>query len=124
MTGAIFTDADAGWYADAVLWASQKGIVNGYTDTVFGAEDAITREQLAAILYRYAQYKGYDLTADGDLTGFADAAAVSPWAEEALSWAVGEKLIQGSANQIDPAGAAIRAQLAAILTRFCENVAR
>ena len=118
-----FTDAQVSWYADAVLWASQKGIVNGYTDTVFGAEDAITREQLAAILYRYAQYKGYDLTAAGDLSGFADANAVSVWAEEALSWAVGEKLIQGSANQIDPAGAAIRAQLAAILTRFCQGAA-
>ena len=118
-----FTDATAGWYADAVVWASQNSIVNGYSDTVFGPEDTITREQLAAILYRYADGAGYDVTASGDLSGFADAGSVSSWSAGALSWANGAGLIQGSNNQVNPQGSAIRAQLAVILMRFVDNVA-
>ena len=114
--------AGGAWYADAVRWATEHGIVNG-SEGQFYPGGIVTREQLAAMLYRYAQYKGYDLTAGGDLSGFADAGAVSGWAETSLAWAVGQRLIQGSANQIDPTGSAIRAQLAAILMRFCENVA-
>ncbi len=114
--------AGGAWYADAVRWATEHGIVNG-SEGQFYPGGTVTREQLAAMLYRYAQYKGYDLTAGGDLSGFADAGAVSGWAETSLAWAVGQRLIQGSANQIDPTGSAIRAQLAAILMRFCENVA-
>lgn len=114
--------AGGAWYADAVRWATEHGIVNG-SEGQFYPGGTVTREQLAAMLYRYAQYKGYDLTAGGDLSGFADAGAVSGWAETSLAWAVGQRLIQGSANQIDPTGSAIRAQLAAILMRFMENVA-
>ena len=114
--------AGGAWYADAVRWATEHGIVNG-SEGQFYPGGTVTREQLAAMLYRYAQYKGYDLTAGGDLSGFADAGAVSGWAETSLAWAVGQRLIQGSANQIDPTGSAIRAQVAAILMRFCENTA-
>ena len=114
--------AGGAWYAGAVRWATEHRIVNG-SEGQFYPGGTVTREQLAAMLYRYAQYKGYDLTAGGDLSGFADAGAVSGWAETSLAWAVGQRLIQGSANQIDPTGSAIRAQLAAILMRFCENVA-
>lgn len=87
-------------------------------------DDPITREQLAAMLYRYAEYKGYDVTASGDLSGFADADTVSGWAEEAMSWSVGAGLIQGDENGLTPTATAIRAQIAAILMRFCENVAK
>ena len=114
--------AGGAWYAGAVRWATEHGIVNG-SEGQFYPGGIVTREQLAAMLYRYAQYKGYDLTAGGDLSGFADAGAVSGWAETSLAWAVGQRLIQGSANQIDPTGSAIRAQVAAILMRFCENTA-
>ena len=114
--------AGGAWYAGAVRWATEHGIVNG-SEGQFYPGGTVTREQLAAMLYRYAQYKGYDLTAGGDLSGFADAGAVSGWAETSLEWAVSQSLIQGSANQIDPTGSAIRAQLAAILMRFCENLA-
>ena len=114
--------AGGAWYAGAVRWATEHRIVNG-SEGQFYPGGAVTREQLAAMLYRYAQYKGYDLTAGGDLSGFADTGAVSGWAETSLAWAVGQRLIQGSANQIDPTGSAIRAQLAAILMRFMENVA-
>ena len=111
------------WYTDAVYWARLNGIVYGNSDTQFDPDDPITREQLAAMLYRYAQYKGYDVTATGDLSGFADGDTVSDWAEEAMRWSVGAGLIQGDENGLTPTATAIRAQIAAILMRFCENVA-
>ena len=114
--------AGGAWYAGAVRWAAEHGIVNG-SEGQFYPGGTVTREQLAAMLYRYAQYKGYDLTAGGDLSGFADAGAVSGWAETSLAWAVGQRLIQGSSGLVDPCGSAIRAQTAAILMRFCENTA-
>ena len=113
--------AGGAWYAGAVRWATEYGIVNG-SEGQFYPGGTVTREQLAAMLYRYAQYKGYDLTAGGDLSGFADAGAVSGWAETSLAWAVGQGLFQGSDSQVDPQGSAIRAQTAAILMRFMENV--
>ena len=113
--------AGGAWYAGAVRWATEHGIVNG-SEGQFYPGGTVTREQLAAMLYRYAQYKGYDLTAGGDLSGFADAGAVSGWAETSLAWAVGQGLLQGSDSQVDPQGSAIRAQTAAILMRFCENM--
>ena len=113
--------AGGAWYAGAVRWATEHGIVNG-SEGQFYPGGTVTREQLAAMLYRYAQYKGYDLTAGGDLSGFADADAVSGWAETSLAWAVGQGLLQGSDSQVDPQGSAIRAQTAAILMRFCENM--
>ena len=112
------------WYTDAVYWARLNGIVLGYSDTQFAPDDPITREQLAAMLYRYAQYKGYDVTATGDLSGFADADTVSDWAEEAMSWSVGAGLIQGDENGLTPTATAIRAQIAAILMRFCESIVK
>ena len=120
-----FTDvaADA-WYADAVNWAAANGIVNGYGSGKFGPEDSITREQMAVLLYNYAKFKGYDLTAYGDLTAFADDEKVSDWAEQAMKWAVGEKLINGSNNALNPLGTASRAEVAQILMNFGQNVAK
>ena len=119
-----FTDvADGAWYADAVNWAAGQDIVEGYNGG-FGPEDIITREQMALILYRYAQYKGYDTSATDALNGFADAGAVSGWAEDAVAWAVGAGLMEGKGGDVlDPAGTATRAEAAAILARFCQNIA-
>ena len=121
-----FTDVAAGqWYTDAVNWAAANNIVNGYGDSQFGPTDTITREQMAAILYRYAQYKGYDVTASADLSAYTDAASVSSYAVSAMQWAVGEGLINGITDTtLVPGGSATRAQVAAILMRFCENVAK
>ncbi|WP_227103919.1 S-layer homology domain-containing protein [Intestinibacillus massiliensis] len=125
-SGAAFTDvASTAWYADAVNWAASKSIVSGYGNNKFGPEDPITREQMAAILYRYAQYKAYDVTAKGELAGFTDRSAVSGYAAEALEWAVGAKLMNGKGNGVlDPAGNATRAEVAQILMNFSENVAK
>ncbi len=121
--GAGFADVAAGkYYADAVAWASANDIVTGYSEEKFGPDDAITREQLAAILYRYAQYKNIDVTATADLSGYADAAQISAYAETAMKWANGEGLITGVTDtMLKPAGNATRAQAATILMRFCEN---
>lgn len=120
-----FTDvaADA-WYADAVNWAAANDIVNGYGNGKFGPEDSITREQMAVLLYNYAKFKGYDVTASGDLTAFSDGEKVSGWAEYAMKWAVGEKLINGSNNALNPLGTASRAEVAQILMNFGQNVAK
>ena len=114
-----FTDvaADA-WYADAVNWAAAKGIVGGYGNGKFGPEDSITREQMAVILYNYAKFKGEDMTATADLTAFSDGAQVSDWAEYAMKWAVGEKLINGSNNALNPLGTASRAEVAQVLMNY------
>lgn len=121
-----FTDVAAGqWYTDAVNWAAANNIVNGYGDDQFGPTDTITREQMMAILYRYAQYKGYDVTASADLSAYTDAANISSYAVSAMQWAVGEGLINGITDTtLVPGGSATRAQVAAILMRFCENVAK
>ncbi len=119
-----YNDVASGvWYTEAVRWATANDIVLGY-DGGFHPSDSITREQMAAILYRYADYKGYDLTANGDLSGFADGSQVSSWAQTNLEWAVGKGLLVGSANQVDPQGFATRAQVAQILMRFCETIVR
>ncbi|MGN1003424.1 MAG: choice-of-anchor I family protein, partial [Oscillospiraceae bacterium] len=120
-----FTDVTAGqWYTDAVAWAAAAGIVNGYGDT-FGPNDAITREQMAAILYRYASYKGYNVSAQADLSGYTDAGRTSAYAVDAMRWANAEELITGvTTSTLDPDGSAIRAQVAAILMRFCENLGK
>ena len=123
--GSGFTDVAAGsYYADAVAWAAENGIVNGVSETSFAPDDSITREQMAAILYRYASYKGYDVTASGSLNAYADAAQVSSYAATAMQWANGEGLITGvTGTTLDPQGSATRAQVATILMRFCENIA-
>ena len=121
-----FTDVVNGpgtaWYYNAVLWAQQNGIVSGYGDDTFRPNDNITREQLAVIFYNYARYKGYDVSATDDLSGFTDAGDVSGWAQEAVQWAVGSSLLNGKGNGIlDPKGTATRAEVAAMLCSFIEN---
>ncbi len=115
-----FTDvADSDWYATAVNWAASVGVVNGYEDNTFRPNAPITREQMAAILYNYADYKGYDVSARADLSDYADAASISSWAEDVLAWANAEGLINGmTATTIDPQGATTRAQTAAMFERF------
>ena len=122
--GAAFTDVSAGqWYSDGVAWAGANGIVTGYTGGAFGPSDPITREQLAAILFRYARYKGYDVSAQAQLSGYSDAGQVAAYAAESMRWAVGSGLITGtSAATLSPAGSATRAQAAVILARFCQSL--
>ena len=121
-----FTDVPYGpgtdWYYDAVLWVQQNGIMQGYGDNLFGPGDPVTREQLAVIFYNYAKFKGYDTTASGDLSGFTDAGDLSPWAQEAMKWAVGSGVMSGKGNGIlDPKGTATRAEIAAMLQNFIEK---
>ena len=111
------------YYEDAVTWAANNGIVNGTSDTMFSPNANVTREQMAAILYRYAQYKKYNTAASSSLNGFSDHTAVSSYAVTPLQWAVAEKLVNGTAGKLMPTGNATRAQVAAILHRFVENVA-
>lgn len=114
--------SDTAWYYDAVTWAEKNGIMNGYGNGSFGPDDPITREQLAAIFHRYAQYKGYNVTTAGNLDHFTDKAEISPWAQETLNWAVGIGLMSGTAeNQLSPQKTAARAQIAAMLHRFIAN---
>ena len=121
-----FTDVAADqYYANAVAWAAQNGIVSGIDATTFAPNNAITREQMAAILYRYAQFKGYDVSVKADLSVYTDAAQVSTYATDAMAWANGAQLITGiSQTTLTPAGNATRAQVATILMRFCENIAK
>ena len=118
-----FTDVEAGkWYADAITWAAENGIFAGYGKDKFGPDDPITREQLAAIFYRYADYKGYDLTVKGNLDTFKDADKITDYAKAAMQWAVGSGLVKGkSGNLLDPQGTATRAEIAAMLHRFIEK---
>ncbi len=120
-----FSDvADGMWYAGAVNWAAANGIAVGYNGR-FNPEAAITREQMAAIVYRYAAYKGYDVSGLNDLSAFTDTAGVSGWAETAMKWAVKNNILSGVGNsELDPAGVAQRAQAAAILQRFIENISK
>ena len=121
-----FTDVAADqYYANAVAWAAQNGIVSGIDATTFAPNNAITREQMAAILYRYAQFKGYNVSAKADLSVYTDAAQVSTYATNAMAWANGAQLITGTSQAtLTPAGNATRAQVATILMRFCENIAK
>ena len=119
-----FTDvAGDAYYAEAVRWAASEGIVGGYGGGLFGADDAVTREQLAAILYRYAVYKGYDVSVgeDTNILSYADFADLSEYAIPAMQWACGAGIVNGtSESTLAPQGAATRAQVAAMLMRFCE----
>ena len=121
-----FTDVEAGaWYADAVAWAAANDIVNGTSATTFAPNSPITREQMAAILYRYAAYKGYDVSQKADLSGYTDAASISGYAKDALAWANAQKLITGVTDTtLNPQGSATRAQVATILMRLCETVVK
>ena len=120
-----FGDVAAGqWYTDAVLWANANGIVTGYDNGMFGPEDTITREQMATILFRYAGYKGYDVSARADLSGYTDAGQVQPYAAQAMGWVVESGIINGTtATTLSPGGSATRSQAAVILARFCQGLA-
>ena len=123
--GSEFTDvAEGQWYADAVTWAAANGIVNGIGETEFAPSMEITREQLATMIYRYAAYKGYDVTAGGmALQEYTDYEDISEYAVNALAWAVSEGLVNGMGdNTLQPVGTATRAQTATILMRYSENV--
>ena len=121
----VFSDVPADtWYTDAVIWADAHDIVEGVGNQRFAPADHITREQMAVMLYRYSQYKGYDLKTGADLSRYTDAAGISSWALEAMAWANAEGLITGrTASTIVPSGTATRAEAATILMRFLEGVA-
>ena len=108
------------WYTDAVMWAKENGIVNGITQTEFAPDDSITREELAAILCRYANFKGYKTDANANLSQFTDTDKISGFAREGVKWAYKTGLIKGiDEKTLSPDKAATRAQFTAILTRFC-----
>ena len=123
-----FQDVAAGqWYTDAVAWAASEGIVNGVGDgSAFAPNDTITREQMAVMLYRYAQYKGYDVSQGGMAAQeYSDYGQVASWAQQAMQWAVSAGLITGTSDTtLSPQGSASRAEIATILMRFCENVVK
>ena len=124
-SASAFTDVASGaWYANAVSWAAASGVASGVGSGAFGPNDPLTREQLALILYRYAQNQGYDTTQGGmAVREFADYASISNWALEAVQWAVNAGLISGTGNgMLSPNGTATRAQVAVILMQFCQQV--
>ena len=121
-----FSDvASSDWYYDAINWAAANKIVDGYEGGVFKPEKDISREEMALIFYRYAEFKGYDMSPSDDLTGFTDGEAVSSWALTAVKWSVGTGLIEGiEENVLGPGNTALRCQIATILVRFCETIAK
>lgn len=117
--------ASSDWFANAAGWAAEQGYIGGYSNGKFGPNDPITREQLAAILYRYAQANGFTVGTLADLSAFADGSAASDWAEEAVRWAVGAGLLSGKSGRLlDPTGQATRAEVAQILMTFNQNIAK
>lgn len=120
-----FTDSNTHWAAKAIAWAQKTGVVNGYEDNTFRPNRAVTREELAQMLYNYAEYKQYDLTASGDLIAFPDGNNVQGWAKAAMSWANGNQLINGFEDDtLRPGGDSTRAQAASILMNFDLNVVK
>ena len=123
-----FTDVKGDmWYTDAILWANENGIVAGYDNGAYGVGDFITREQFAAILYRYAQFKGYDVSigADTNILSYADAFAISEYAYPAMQWACGAGIMGGMDDgTLMPQGKATRAEAATMLMNFCKNVVK
>ena len=122
--GYPYEDVDAqAWYGNAVYWARITGVATGYGDGTFQPGDSITRQEFAQMLYNYAKYKGYDLSAEGDLSTFPDANSIADWAEAAMSWANGNELINGHDDgTLEPDGTATRAQAASILMQFDQNL--
>lgn len=117
-----FTDVPSGtWYTEAVRWAAAEKIVEGYSESRFGPSDVVTREQMAAILFRYVTKQGYEMSNNG-LLPFSDAGSVSTWAKSAVQWACQNGILQGSSGKLLPKNKVTRAQAAAILHRFCESV--
>lgn len=121
-----FSDIKSGdWYSKAVIWAERTGVVDGYEDNTFRPGKAVSREEFAQMLYNYAVYKGYDLSAAANLSKFPDGKSLSTWAEKAMRWANGNELINGHDDgRLDPRGTAIRAQAASILMRFDQNLVK
>jgi len=121
-----FKDVEEGkWYTSAIRWAQSTGVVTGYNDDAFGPNDNVTREQLAAILWRYAKYKGYDVSVgeDTNILSYDDAfTGISEWAYSALQWAVGAGVMNGIGRNLVGKGTATRAQAACMIQRFCESV--
>lgn len=118
----VVRDSGTAWFYDAVTWAQKNGIMGGYSNSSFAPNDPITREQLAAIFYRYAQYKGYDTTQGGmAIREFDDYESISDYAMGAMAWAVNTGLVKGDSNLLYPKGTATRAELAALFHRFAEN---
>lgn len=119
-----FTDVSPdAYYADAVSWGVEEGIISGYSKDTFAPNEKVTREQMASILYRYASYHGWDISADQNLDRFTDAEEASGYAEDALCWATSHGIINGMENnRLDPRGNATRAQVASILRSFCLNI--
>ena len=110
------------WYYDAVIWAANNGIVEGYSSRVFGLDDPVTREQTVAILYRYAMMKGLDISAAADLTGYSDMDEISDWALDAMKWAVAVGIIKGrTTTTAAPRGTSTRAEVPAIFRRYSED---
>ena len=124
VSAARYTDTEDGaWYESAISWATDAGILTGYADGSIRPNAFITRQQLAAMLYRYARYTGRDVSLRADLDGYADAAQISPYALEAMQWANAAGIINGSGEALLPGSTATRAQTAAMLTRFCTGEA-
>ena len=121
---ASFQDTVSGsWYSAGVSWGASKGLTQGYGNSTFGVEDPITREQMAVILYRFAQYKGLDVSVgeDTNILSYTDAGQISDWAIPAVQWAVGAGLMQGNGKGIlNPRGYASRAEVAALLMRYAK----
>ena len=121
---ADFTDVSGHWALNAITWGAKNGVVAGVGNGKFDPNANVTREQFAQMMYNYAKFKGYDLTAQGDLDNFTDVSKVSDWAETALAWANGEGLINGNTDgTLAPNGTAIRGQAASIMAKFDQNVA-
>ena len=120
---APFTDvAEGRYFADAVVWAYQNGIAKGMTDTAFGPDSDITREQMATFLYRFAEKNGVDMSQEAGLSGFEDAGKVSTFAKDAMAWAVANELIVGAtAKTLQPKGTATRAQVATVIMRYAKT---
>ena len=119
-----FTDVESGKsYTDAIIWAASNGIVTGYGNNKFGTDAEVTREQFAVIMYRYAKYKGYDVSKSADLSSYTDASSISSWALDAMKWAYAEELITGrTETTLAPKGSATSAEAEEILNRFSEKV--
>jgi hypothetical protein len=120
-----FADVAAGqWYSDAILWAAKNDIVLGYGDGNFGPMDTITREQITALFFRFAELKGMNTKKSADLSAYNDANTVGSWAVDYVEWAVASGLMQGrSTNLLAPAAGTTRAETAALLERWCEEIA-
>ncbi|MDR1558267.1 MAG: S-layer homology domain-containing protein [Clostridiales bacterium] len=121
-----FSDVAGGqWYSTAVAWASTNGIISGYSDSVFGADDPVTREQIAAIIYRYAQWKKLDVTQTADLSYYSDAGSISDWAQAAMNWSSATGLLQANTPEtLAPGATATRAEAAVLFQRYIETIAK